>query len=160
MDFRLTSEAFEDNGTIPIRYTCHGDNVSPPLSWTEPPQGTRSLVLLAVDLDTPFGVIAHWIVYNIPVERRELPAAIATADIDGAGMAQGRNGMFQRSYMGPCPPWGRHRYVFTLYALDGPLDGVRIPTRRSLVKAIDGKVIASAQLTGLFARSDAKHGPA
>ena len=154
MDFQLTSGAFENNGTMPARYTCRGENVSPPLSWTDPPDGTAELALVVVDLDTPFGTITHWIVYGIPPDRRELSEAVDAVTLSDAGISQGRNGAFRRHYMGPCPPWGRHRYVFTIYALDASPSFRRIPSRKSLLRMIRPNIIASSTLTGLFARGD------
>ena len=115
----LSSNAFENEGDIPDLYTCRGKNISPPLGFDNAPEGTRSCSLIMVDLDTPVGTVTHWVVYNIPADFRELTEGIPAGRLLAGGLNQGRNGMFRFGYMGPCPPWGRHRYLFRLFALIG-----------------------------------------
>ncbi len=149
---RLESPAFAAEADIPERYTCRGRNLSPPLRWEAPPEGTKSFALLVEDPDTPFGTVTHWVAYNIPPGRRELAEGAGGRAHSETGLAQGRNGLRREGYMGPCPPWGRHRYVFTLYALDAVLRQDRRMTKRRLLRAMRGHIIDSARLLGRFGR--------
>jgi len=148
---KLASPAFGNGERMPDKYTCRGEEVSPPLAWTDPPEGTASFALVAEDLDTPIGVLTHWVVYNIPSEWNELPEALPRAKAPGGRVRQGRNGVFRTGYMGPCPPWGEHRYLFRLYALDTQLDTV-IGSKRGLMKAIRDHVLAESELTGTYSK--------
>ena len=152
MSFTLTSRAFRHEGDIPDHYTCAGDNVSPPLAWSDPPDSTRSFALIAEDLDTPVGTITHWVLFNIPPESRDLPEAIPHRKSFPDGMVQGRNGMRHNAYMGPCPPWGKHRYLFRFFALDFMLKADPRTTKRKLLKAIAEHVLAEAALIGSYSR--------
>jgi Raf kinase inhibitor-like YbhB/YbcL family protein len=152
--FELVSSAFPNEGDIPDLYTCRGRNVSPPLSFRNFPEGTESLALVMVDLDTPFGTITHWIVYNIPPEETEIAEAMEPGRILDNGICQGRNGMFRFGYMGPCPPWGRHRYVFRLFALDGNLQSPGTISRRRMLRLIEPRILAEATLLGYYSRGD------
>lgn len=152
MDFSLTSSAFEHEGTIPTKYSCDGDDISPPLIWTDPPEGTESFALIADDPDAPVGVWVHWVLYNIPADVRELPEGVpAQAELDD-GSLHGRNGWGRNDYGGPCPPGGTHRYFFKLYALDTTLDLGPGARKKKLLNAMDGHILAQAELMGTFSR--------
>ncbi len=153
MDFTLRSEAFADREAMPARCSRKGGNVSPPLSWSDPPQGTQSLALAVVDIDTPFRLpVTHWIVFNIPPGAGLLPEGRPSGEDLGGGIIQGRNWARRHAFIGPDPPWGKHRYVFTLYALDIRLKPDPRLGRRKLRKAMAGHVLAETCLTGTFAR--------
>lgn len=147
MDFRVTSRAFADGADIPVRYTCDGDDLSPPLSWTEVPNGTRSLALVMDDPDAPRGTFTHWVLYDLPDDLRELGEGVVPG-------TEGRNSFGRTGYGGPCPPPGDapHRYRFTLYALDIPTVALENGTREDLETKIDAHVLASTTLTGQYAR--------
>ena len=155
MAFCLESEAFLHGGDIPDLYTCRGKNVSPPLAWSNPPEKTRSFALTMEDSDTPVGTITHWVLFNIPAAKRSLEAAVPMQRQFPDGRIQGRNGMRRNKYMGPCPPWGTHRYTFRLYALDTLIaPGARTGNRR-LGRAMKGNILAQAELMGRYGRSRA-----
>jgi Raf kinase inhibitor-like YbhB/YbcL family protein len=153
---RLTSSAFPAGGVIPARFTCAGSDVSPPLAWSQPPEGTRSLALVVDDPDAPDPrapkvTWVHWIVYNIPPESEGLAEGASPGDLP-AGATQGRNDWKRADYGGPCPPIGRHRYVHKLYALDIVLSDLGHPTKTELLAAMQGHVLARAQLIGTYER--------
>src|SRR5467141_2000459 len=154
MAFTLTSTAFTDGAAIPVKHTCDGGDVSPPLAWSGAPAGTRCFVLVADDPDAPAGSWVHWVVYNVPAAVSELPenvAKVETRDLGGA--RQGRNDFRRPGYGGPCPPPGpAHRYLFTLYALDAPLTLKAGAQRKDVETAMEGHVLGSAQLLGTYAR--------
>jgi Raf kinase inhibitor-like YbhB/YbcL family protein len=130
MGLTLTSSAFKSNGIIPSRYTCEGENVSPPLAWDGVPNGTKSLALIVDDPDAPDPkapkrVWVHWVVYNLPPDTRELPEN-ADATTLRAGAALGLNDFKRTVYSGACPPIGRHRYFHKLYALDMTLESASV----------------------------------
>jgi hypothetical protein len=149
----LTTTAFRPGGTIPMPYTCSGENISPSLSWNQPPARTRSLVLIVDDPDAPAGTWVHWVVYNLPASARNLPEHVPAGDAMAGGGKQGVNDFPMNGYGGPCPPPGKpHRYFFRLYALDTELD-LRAPVhRRDVDAAMQGHVLAQAELMGLFGR--------
>jgi Raf kinase inhibitor-like YbhB/YbcL family protein len=152
MAFQLTSTAFSSGESIPIRHTCDGEDVSPPLQWGTPPEGTRSLALIADDPDAPTGTFVHWLIYDIPPDARGLPEGVATRDRVSEGL-QGLNDFERPGYGGPCPPPGTpHRYYFTLRALDAPLDLEPGASRAQVDAACRGHVLAEAQLMGRFGR--------
>ncbi len=153
MALSISSTAFQEGESIPARYTCEGDDVSPLLRWDEPPRGTGSLALIMDDPDAPVGVFTHWVILNIPPDSRELPEALATqAELPG-GARQGKNDFGRTGYGGPCPPPGRpHRYRFTLYALDQPLDLKAGASKKQVLEAMSGHILAQGQLTGTYQR--------
>lgn len=153
MTFTLKSTAFAHEEMIPELYTCTGENISPPLSWIDAPDGTKSFVLLMEDLDVPLGTLTHWILYNISSEIHELPENIPHNSSPINGILQGKNSMRKQSYMGPCPPFGKHRYLFTLYALDGMIDSDQNMNKRRLMKAIEGHVIATSKLMCVYKKN-------
>jgi Raf kinase inhibitor-like YbhB/YbcL family protein len=153
MALELTSPAFREGDAIPQQYTGDGRNISPPLAWRNPPAGTRSLALTCEDPDAPRGTFTHWVVFNLPAELRELGESIPAETTLPNGMAQGTNDFGQAGYGGPKPPPGKpHRYVFTLYALDQPLDVQPGATKAQLLAAMKGHVLGEAQLLGTYAR--------
>jgi Raf kinase inhibitor-like YbhB/YbcL family protein len=152
-DLALTSSAFEEGAPIPLRYTCDGENVSPPLSWSEPPAGTESLVLFMDDPDAPMGTWVHWAIFNLPPGTRSVPEAVAPGEALAGSGVQGQNSWNDASYGGPCPPLGsEHTYVFRLYALDVRLDLDSNADKRAVEGAMAGHVLARGQLTGRYGR--------
>ncbi len=143
--FSLRSPAFPDGGRIPVRHTCDGRDLSPPLRWTAPPAGTRSLALLMDDPDAPGRTFTHWLAWNIPPSARALKAG---ARVPG----EGANDAGRVGYLGPCPPAGVHRYVFRLYALRTPLRLARGASRAEFLAALRGRVLAVARLVGRYGR--------
>jgi len=149
----LSSLAFHDGQNIPAKYSCEGENVSPPLTWNEPPAGTQSFVLIVDDPDAPIGVFTHWVLFNIPSGSRELPEAVPTQGELPSGALQGKNGFKRLGYGGPCPPrGGPHRYRFILYALDKRLDLTAGVSRQQVLGAMQGHILARGQLTGTYQR--------
>jgi Raf kinase inhibitor-like YbhB/YbcL family protein len=146
-EFSLTSASFKPGTTIPRRHTCEGEDLSPPLAWSEPPAGTRSLALIVDDPDAPVGTFTHWLAWGID------PGARALAESEGAPV-EGRNDFGVVGYRGPCPPpgHGRHRYVFRLHALEAELDLRPGAGAAELERALAGRVLATAELVGLYER--------
>lgn len=152
MALTLTSSAFSDGGEIPAKYTCSGQDLSPPLAWSGVPQGTRSLVLIVDDPDAPDPKApkmtwVHWIVYNIPPTVTTIPEGASETDL-GPQVESGLNDWKRTGYGGPCPPIGRHRYFHKLYALDTVLTGLTTPTKQQVEAAIEGHILARAELIG------------
>jgi Raf kinase inhibitor-like YbhB/YbcL family protein len=152
MDFTLSSAAFDHEEAIPTAYSCDGEDISPPLRWSDPPAGTESFALIADDPDAPVGTWVHWVLYNIPADARELPEDVPAQDKLDDGSLHGKNSWKRRDYGGPCPPSGTHRYFFKLYALDTTLDLESGATKKQLLKAMDGHILAQAELMGTFSR--------
>lgn len=149
----LNSDAFPSQGYIPTRYTCSGENISPPLFWDDVPEGTESFVLICEDPDAPVGVWDHWVIYNIPAEKRKLKENIPKTAVLKEGMLQGINDFGYLGYGGPCPPPGKpHRYIFKLFALDIKLSLSSGATKEAVVKSIKGHILAQAELMGLYGR--------
>jgi Raf kinase inhibitor-like YbhB/YbcL family protein len=149
----LQSSAFADSETIPVRYTCDGDDVSPALSWAEPPAGTQALALVVDDPDAPVGTWVHWVLFNLPATVRSLPEGVFAGESLPEGGLQGANSWKQLEYGGPCPPQGStHRYFFKLYALDTSLDLSAGATKGDVEKAMNGHVLAQGQLVGRYSR--------
>ena len=155
--FQLTSSAFETESSIPPQFSCDGRNISPELSWSSAPAGTKAFALIMHDPDAPIeGGYTHWLVYNIPATAHHLPENVPNQDkLPGGGM-QGRNDSGKYGYTGPCPPSGTHRYYFRLYALDSELDSRAGANKASLEKAIEGHVLAKAELLGRYKRNAGK----
>ncbi len=156
MVFTLTSGAFDDGGQIPARYTCEGEDVSPPLAWSGAPPATKSYALIvddpdAPDPDNPRMTWVHWIVFNLPPDSEGLGEAVEQMPGDGA---QGVNDWKRADYGGPCPPIGRHRYFHKLYALDAVLSGLSQPTKDELTEAMQGHVLAEVQLVGTYEKTE------
>jgi Raf kinase inhibitor-like YbhB/YbcL family protein len=149
---RLVSEAFDEGGTIPARFTCDGADVSPPLAWSPVPTGTTSLALVVEDPDAPSGFFTHWLVYDLPAHATGLPEHVPPEPTLDNGARQGTNDFRRVGYGGPCPPRDEHRYVFALYALDAILGLPPEATRTELLDALDGHVLARGTLTGRYRR--------
>ena len=149
---QLTSSAFDEGAMIPQRYTCDGENTSPPLSWTGVPPETRSLALICDDPDAPAGTWDHWVLYNIPADAIGLPASVPAKAILDNGAVHGSNSWGRIGYGGPCPPGGTHRYFFKLFALGALLDLKGGATASQLLEAIKGHILAQGQLMGKYQR--------
>ena len=149
---RLVCVAFGEGEMIPAVYTCDGENVSPPLVWSDVPETVKSFALIADDPDAPSGTWVHWVVYNIPPDARALAenASNAVSLPDGAG--QGMNDSGKPGYGGPCPPGGVHRYYFRLYALDARLAADTAMTKKKLLAGMEGHLLAEAVLMGRYRR--------
>lgn len=157
MALTITSQAFSQNGSIPGRYTCDGEDTSPPLEWSGLPQGARSLVLIVDDPDAPDPKApkmtwVHWVLYNIPPSATGLVEGIKAKSLP-EGTKEGLNDWKRTGYGGPCPPVGRHRYFHKLYALDIVLDDLGKPTKAQLEKAMAGHVIEQSELVGTYQHS-------
>jgi Raf kinase inhibitor-like YbhB/YbcL family protein len=153
MAFELTSSAFKSGDPIPRRYTCEGEDLSPPLHWSVPPAATKSLVIIADDPDAPVGTWVHWVIYDLPLDLRGLTEAVPPKDRLPNGALQGLNDFKRVGYGGPCPPPGKpHRYYFTLNALDVTLNLKPRASKAQVLDASKGHVLAEAQLMGRFGR--------
>ena len=157
MTLTLKSSAFDENEDIPAKYTCIGDDVSPPLTWQGIPEKTQSLVLIVDDPDAPDPAApkmtwVHWILYNIPAASDGLTEAIEDNALP-KGTLQGRNDWNKLFYKGPCPPIGRHRYEHKLYALDTVLPDLHGPNKAMIEAAMQGHVIEQTNLTGRFTKA-------
>lgn len=146
-ELRVSSPAFENNGNIPVKYTCDGSDVNPPLAIENVPAAAKSLALIVDDPDAPGGMWVHWVVWNIDpktgkIEENAVPK----------GAVQGMNDFRKRDYGGPCPPSGTHRYFFKLYALDGQLNLSPNSKKGDLENAMKGHTLAHSQVVGLYKR--------
>ena len=154
MSLIIRSTAFDDGGVIPLKYTCEGDDIAPPLEWEGIPENTRSLVLIVDDPDAPDPaaprmIWVHWVVYNLPADVKGIPEG-ATVELLPGGTQQGLNDWNKPAYGGPCPPIGRHRYFHKLYALDTMLEVMQSPTKAEVEAAMQEHVIAEAVLVGTY----------
>jgi Raf kinase inhibitor-like YbhB/YbcL family protein len=152
MTLKLISPAFKDGAPIPAKYTCEGEDVSPPLSWTGAPAGTKSLALIVDDPDAPDPKAprmtwVHWVLYDLPVQTSEIAEG---ANRLPPGTRLGLNDWKRAGYGGPCPPIGRHRYFHKLYSLDTELGDLKQPTKPKLLEAMEGHVLAEAVLMGTY----------
>lgn len=149
----LTSSAFANGTAIPAIFTCSGQDISPPLSWSGAPAGTQSLALTVIDPDAPVKPFVHWLIFNLPASTSSLAQGVPPSKNGPDGSLQGRNDFNAEGYRGPCPPPGpAHHYHFTVYALDRSVTlpgGVREP---AFADAIQGHVLATGELIGTFAR--------
>jgi Raf kinase inhibitor-like YbhB/YbcL family protein len=151
--FDLNSNAFSRNSDIPRRFTCEGPNVSPALSWGEPPSGTQSFSLIMDDPDAPARTWVHWVLYDLPGSARGLPEGVSKAPELKDGSRQGRNDFGRTGYEGPCPPHGpAHRYSFRLFALNTRLNLKAGATKVEVERAMKGHVLAQAELVGKYKR--------
>ena len=153
MAWQLSSPAFRDGERIPTQHTCDGADLSPPLSWTTPPTGTKALALTVDDPDAPTGNWVHWVVYNLPSTTQGLSANVPKEPTLPDGALQGLNDFGRVGYGGPCPPPGTpHHYLFTLYALDGQISLPPRATKAQLEQRMKGHVLSHTRLTGLYQR--------
>jgi Raf kinase inhibitor-like YbhB/YbcL family protein len=154
MTLTLTSPAFKPGGEIPVKHTCEGADTSPPLEWSGVPARAKSLALIVDDPDAPDPkapkmTYVHWVLYNIPRATTRLAEGAAKGGL-APGTREGKNDWKRTGYGGPCPPIGRHRYFFKLYALDTELPDLGAPTKQQLEKAFEGHVIEKAELIGTY----------
>lgn len=151
--FRVESAAFKEGESIPSRFTCEGEDASPALTWTSPPSGTRSFVLIVEDPDAPAGVWTHWVVYNLPAQARSIDEDSPRRNELPRGGFQGLNSFGRIGYGGPCPPPGNaHRYIFRLYALDTVLSLQPGAEKQEVLAAARGHILREADLMGRFKR--------
>ncbi len=155
MAFRISSHAFADGADIPVRHTCDGENLSPQLTWSDVPGGTRSLALIVDDPDAPRGTFTHWVLYDIPAGVSALGENVAMGTIGIAG----RNSFGRSGYGGPCPPPAdaAHRYRFTLHALD--VASLALPpnaTREDVETRIETHVLSTARIVGRYKRQPSR----
>lgn len=157
MSFTITSPAFLHQAEIPKQYTCQGQDISPPLSWSNPPENTKSLVLIVDDPDAPDPkapkmTYVHWVLYNLPTNSKGLKEDISPTELP-VGAEQGLNDWNTIGYGGPCPPIGRHRYFFKLYALDAVLPKISSPTKKNIEKAMEGHIISKTEIIGTYQKN-------
>jgi hypothetical protein len=152
---KVTSSAFADGAPIPVKHTCDGPDTSPPLAWTGAPENTKTFALIMDDPDAPMGTWVHWVLWNLPGTRGSLPENVSKTGepTELGGALQGNNTWPMVGYNGPCPPPGKpHRYYFKLNALDGPLSLKTGATKADVERAMQGHVLAQAQLVGTYGR--------
>lgn len=147
MSLELTSNAFTNGQSIPAKYSCTGRNISPALTWTEPPVGTQSFALIVDDPDAPTGTWVHWVLFNIPAEARSLQE-----NTDTGAMSFGKNSWGDLGYGGPCPPSGTHRYYFKLYAIDSTINLLPGATKEQVLQEMQGHILAQGELMGTFSK--------
>lgn len=143
-ELKITGPAFTNNGIIPVKYTCDGDDVNPSLSIEDTPEGTQSLVLIVDDPDAPMGTWNHWVVWDIPPVKE-----IKENSVSGV---EGLNDFRKHSYGGPCPPGGTHRYFFKVYALDIKLNLGANSRKKDVEKAMQGHILAKGEIVGRYSR--------
>jgi Raf kinase inhibitor-like YbhB/YbcL family protein len=154
MPFELTSTAFTQGNSIPALYSCDGQDISPPLAWSDPPAGTQSFALIMDDPDAPVGTWDHWILFNIPANMRELSENLPldAKNQDPDAIFVGSNSWGRADYGGPCPPSGTHRYFFRLFALDTTISLLPGASKGELSNAMEGHILALTELMGTFTR--------
>ncbi len=155
MALKMSSTAFEEGGEIPARFTCEGADTSPPLAFSGVPAGAKSLALIVDDPDAPDPkaprmTYVHWVLYDLPPDTKGFPEGMKQLP---EGAKEGINDWKRTGYGGPCPPIGRHRYFFKLYALDTKLAGLDKPTKNAVLKAMQGHVLAEAQIIGTYQKT-------
>ena len=154
LPMKLASNAFREGQAIPTKHTCDGADVSPPLTWTDAPAGTKSFALICDDPDAPVGTWVHWVIYGLPAAAKELSENVATSDTLPNGAKQGLNDFRRVGYGGPCPPpGGPHRYFFILYALDTEPSLKPRATKQELLRVMEGHILAESQLMGTYRRA-------
>ncbi|MBN2308963.1 MAG: YbhB/YbcL family Raf kinase inhibitor-like protein [Candidatus Hydrogenedentes bacterium] len=153
MSLALSSPSFAEGQPIPKKHTGEGPDLSPPLAWGDPPAGTHGFALIADDPDAPVGTWVHWVIYGIPSATRALPEGMPANATLADGTMQGKSDFGTIGYGGPMPPPGKpHRYFFKFYALDGQLELVPGMSKKALVKAMEGHILAEGQLMGTYKR--------
>jgi Raf kinase inhibitor-like YbhB/YbcL family protein len=146
-NMKIKCSAFSNNGKIPSKYTCDGENMNPPLSFSDIPNNSKSLLLIVDDPDAPAGIWTHWILFNIPPDTKEVPENSVPS-----GAIQGVTSFSTKGYGGPCPPSGTHHYYFKLFALDITLDLPESSKAKDIEEVVVGHILAQAQLIGLYSR--------
>ncbi|RMG66919.1 MAG: YbhB/YbcL family Raf kinase inhibitor-like protein [Calditrichaeota bacterium] len=153
MSLKIYSSAFDRGERIPVKYTCDGPDLSPPLKWENLPEGTKSLVLICDDPDAPVGTWVHWVVYGIPPTLEGLEENVPRTETVKPGFRQGKNSWGRIGYGGPCPPKGKpHRYFFKLYAVDISTDWEAGLSKEEVLKRIEGHILAQAEWMGTYQR--------
>lgn len=152
MAFEISSPAFKSGEAIPSNFSCDGRDVSPALTWSNPPAGTQSFALIMDDPDAPIGTWVHWVIFNIPASTRDLKEGTSTEPQLSDGSIQGKTSAGSSGYHGPCPPSGTHRYFFKLYALDTMLDLSSKADKKDVLAAMEGHILATVELMGTFSR--------
>jgi len=152
MKINVGSAAFTEAGMIPKQYTCDGADISPPLSWSTVPEGTKSIAIIVDDPDAPAGTWVHWLVYNLPPDLKGLPENILAKETIANGGMQGMTDFRRIGYGGPCPPSGTHRYIFKVYAVDKLLDLYPGAIKKRLLQAMEGHILAEGELMGKYRR--------
>ena len=153
MTLQLKSADFASGDKIPKQYTCEGSDISPALTWNDPPSGTKSFALVVDDPDAPVGNWVHWVAYNLPANLRALPQNFPKSEQSSDGTRQGLNDFKKIGYNGPCPPAGKpHRYFFKLYALDTKLNLDSRASKKDLEAAMQGHILAQGEYMGRYAR--------
>ena len=152
MEIKVTSTAFTEGGMIPPKYTCDGEDISPPLQWDAVPDGAKSIALISDDPDAPMGTWVHWVLFNLPAQTKKLPENVPPDKTLPNGARQGITDFGRVGYGGPCPPSGTHRYFFKIYALDTELQLDAGAGKRDLLKAMEGHILAKGQLMGKYKR--------
>jgi len=155
MTLRISSPAFTDGGEIPASFTCEGRDLSPELLFEGVPEGTQSLALIVDDPDAPDPAApkmtwVHWVLFDLPPDTSKLPEGVTALP---GGTKEGLNDWKRTGYGGPCPPIGRHRYFFKLYALDAKLSHLEQPTKAKLLQAMEGHILADAQIIGTYRKA-------
>src|SRR6476469_5793337 len=153
----IKSPVFAPNGSMPIKFTCEDDDVSPALEWSGVPERAKSLALIVDDPDAPDPkapkmVYVHWVLYDLPPSSSGLPEGVTSTRLP-TGTREGKNDFGKLGYGGPCPPIGRHRYFFKLYALDAVLPDLNRPTKAELEKAMEGHILAKVELMGTYQKA-------
>lgn len=153
MSIKLTSSAFSEGQPIPAKYTGDGADTSPPLAWSDCPSNTVRLALICEDPDAPVGIWTHWVLFNMPAILRKLDQGVPAEETLADGSRQGKNDFKKIGYGGPAPPKGKpHRYYFKLYALDTKLGLPAGATRKELLIAMKGHILAEGQVMGTYQR--------
>lgn len=152
MKIKVTSGAFEEGGVIPARYTGDAEDISPDIAWSGIPDGAKSIAVISDDPDAPMGTWVHWVIFNIPPELTGLAEGVPTDPVLDNGAIQGVNDSRTIGYSGPYPPSGYHRYYFKVYALDTMLKLKSGITKKDLLKAMEGHILAEGQLMGKYKR--------
>jgi len=153
MSLTLKSTAFDQGGTIPNKYSCDGNDISPQLSWDGAPTGTKSFALIMDDPDAPVGTWDHWVLFNLPAETKGLDENVKSLP---AGTINGKNSWGKTGWGGPCPPDKEHRYFFKVYALDSTLTLKEGATKKAVEKAIEGHILDKTELMGKYNRPQNK----
>lgn len=149
---KVTSSAFEEGAMIPKKYTCDAVDISPPLKWSNVPEGAKTIAIICDDPDAPVGTWVHWVLFNLPASINELPEDIPPDKILKNEAKQGKSDFGRIGYGGPCPPGGTHRYYFKVYALTKGLNLEPGITKSDLLKAMEGNILSEGQLMGRYKR--------